>query len=218
MGFPISSGSASAPGDMRVESDKSAARVMVVPRGVGFAVSDVTGTISAALGSGSAVFAMRLDPASPVRAYVDALRLQFSTIVAYTTPVTAGRRLALYRGSGAAASGGTAIAAATRKHTGFGADSEFDTANGGDIRIATTGALTTTGITWEANPVAMMSLVHVGNAGNYTEAVFEFPAVESCELVLEPGQLLGIRTPVAMDAAGTWQLGVNIQWREAASY
>lgn len=203
---------------LEVESDKKAERAINVPRGTGFAVSNVTGTLGAALGAGACVFSMRLDPGAPVRAWIDRVRLQFTTIVAFTTPVTAGRRLALFRGSGAATSGGTGIATAVRKHTAFGAASEFDLANGGDIRIATTAALTVAGVTFEADPIATMPLVHVGNAGNYTETIFEFAPSESYEVVLEPGQLLAVRCPVAMDAAGTWQLGVNVQWREAAAY
>jgi site-specific DNA-cytosine methylase len=50
-----------------------------------------------------------------LQAYITRVRLMYTTIVAYTTPVTAGRRLGLYRGAGAAASGGTAIADFTQK-------------------------------------------------------------------------------------------------------
>jgi hypothetical protein len=215
MGFPISDGTLA--GDLRIESDKSAARVMVVPRGKGYSVSGVTGIVGAALGANSTVFAMRLDPGSAVRAYIDRVRLQFTCIVAYTTPITAGRRLALFRGSGAATSGGASMGDAVPKHTTNPA-SEFDLASGGDLRISTTGALTVTGITYEAQPIVTMPLVHVGAAGNFIESTFEFGVSESHEIVLEPGQVLAIRNPVAMDAAGTWQLGVNIQWRESAVY
>lgn len=203
---------------MAVEIDKQASRTFVVARGDGYAMSNITGTIAAALAANAAVFAMRLDPSSGKRAFIDRLRLQFTTLVAYTVPITAGRRLALYRGSGAAASGGTAIATAVKKHTASASLSEFDIAQGGDIRIATTGALTVTGITFEAEPIATMMLVHAGNAGAYVESIFEFSATESAELVLEPGQVFAIRAPQLMDAAGTWQLGVNAQWREANAF
>lgn len=203
---------------LQVEADRKAARVVVVARGDGYSVSNITGTIAAALAANAAVFAMRLDPAAPRRAFIDRIRLQYTTLVAYTTAVTAGRRLALYRGSGAQPSGGTAIATSVKKHTASAALGEFDTAQGGDIRIATTGALTVTGITFEAEPIATMTLAHAGAVGAYVEAIFEFAATESAELVLEPGQVLAIRAPQAMDAAGTWQLGVNAQWREADAF
>lgn len=193
--------------------------VSVVPNGYGYAHSSMTGAIAAALAINSPVFAMRLDAgAGGIRAYIDSVRLQYTTLVAFTVPVTAGRRLALYRGSGAATTGGAGVAIAVKKDTVFSPLSEFDLAQGGDIRIATTGALGVAGITWEAEPIAIMTLSHVGAAGNHAEAIFEFGAGKSAELVLQPGQVLGIRAPQAFDAAGTWQLGVNVQWREAVAY
>jgi len=216
MGFPVGHGTLAS--EQAVESDRKAARVVVVSRGTGFGVAGVTGTIAAALAANSSIFAMRLDPSSPNRAFIDRIRMQWTTIVAFTTPLTAGRRLGLFRGSGAATSGGTAIATAVRKHTAFGATSEFDAANGGDIRIAATAALTVTGITYETDPIALVTASHVGAAGGFFEALLEFSASESSEIVLEPGQLLAIRNPVAMDAAGTWQLSVQVQWREAVAF
>ncbi len=178
-----------------------------------YAIAEITGTIAAALAANSSVFAMRLDPgAGAVKAVIESIRVRFTTIVAFTTPVTAGRRLALFRGSGAAASGGTAVTVATPKDTVYPA-SEFDTASGGDIRIASTGALTVTGITFEAAPFAVMPLVHVGAAGGFVEYVYEFD-VRNHPLELNAGQLIAIRNPAAMDAAGTWQLAVEVNWRE----
>lgn len=199
---------------LEVESNK-AARTVVVPRGQQYSIGESTGTIAAALAANSCVFAMRLDPGSTLRAFIDAVELRWTTIAAFTTPVTAGRRLALFRGSNAAASGGTAIATVAPKSTAFAA-SEFDAASGGDVRIASTGALTVTGITWETTPLATITLAHVGAAGAYYEADYHFSDGDGGPIQLEPGQILGIRNPAAMDAAGTWQLGVEVHWREAA--
>ena len=123
-----------------VESDKKASRVVLAGRGEAFSISSITGTVAAALGANSSVFAMRLDPGSPLLAFIERIRLQYTTIVAYTTPVTANRRLAVYRGSGAAASGGTALSTAAQKNS-TSSPSECNSAQGGDIRISTTGAL-----------------------------------------------------------------------------
>jgi hypothetical protein len=196
---------------LTVESTK-AARMVSVPRGQQFCVSDVTGTVGAALAQNSSVFGMRIDPGSALRAFVDRVVLRYTTIVAYGTPVTAGRRLALFRGSGAGTSGGTSITTATPLSTGFAA-SEFDTASGGAMSISTTGALTVTGITYETAPIAVVPLVHLGAAGAFGEFLLDF---STAPIQLEPGQLLAVRNPVAMDATGTWQLGVYVQWREAA--
>lgn len=200
-----------------VEADKKASRLVIAPRGKAYSVSSVTGTIAAALAANSSVFAMRLDPGSPLLAFIERIRLQYTTIVAYTTPVTANRRLAVYRGSGAAASGGTALATAAQKDS-TSSPSECNSAQGGDIRISTTGALTVTGITYETQEFATMPLVHVGAAGAYSEVIFEFATTESSPIILQPGQLLAVRNPVAMDAAGTWQLAVRVDWHEAAAW
>ena len=200
--------------DATVENKKLFTSVMA--RGDGqYAVSGITGTIAAALGANSSVFCMRYDPAAGAKILVvDRIKLMFTTIVAFTTPVTAGRRLALFRGNGAASSGGAQLVCTNAQKSTSYADTELTTANGGDCRIATTGALTVTGITFETDPFRTMTLVHVGAAGAYVEATWEFSAHECAPLILQPGQCLAIRNPAAMDAAGTWQLGVNVDWYE----
>lgn len=185
-----------------------------------YAYSGISGTIAAALALNSSVFAMRLSPTSgSIKAYITRLRLAYTTLVAYTTPITAGRRLALFRGAGAAASGGTGVAsgAVAPKDSSYAA-SQCDVASGGDIRIATTGALTVAGITFEAEPLEMMTLVHVGAAGGYIERTFEFTILHGHPLELNAGQLIAVRNPVAMDAAGTWQIGTDVEWTEGVGY
>src|SRR4051794_31870639 len=119
-----------------VDSYLRSARVAVVPRGASYSVSTITGTIAAALAANSAVYAMRVSPSGAKTAYVTKVRLRWTTIGAFTTPITAARRLALYRGSGAASSGGTALAAMAKKASGD-AVSKFDSAQSGDVRVAT---------------------------------------------------------------------------------
>lgn len=193
------------------EASSGAGRTVVVPRGDSYLIGAQTGTIAAALAANATVFGMRLDPGTTNRAYIDRLKVDWTTIVAFTTPVTAGRRLALFRGSGAATTGGTSLAEMVRGVSTAPA-SQFDVSEGGDVRVATTGALGVTGITFEAQPAAIMSLAHVGAAGNYVHYEFELEA----PIVLEPGQIFVVRNgSAAMDAAGTWQLGVNVRWFEA---
>ena len=199
-----------------VNADGSLYTVDVSPTGSNYTVAAKTGTIGAAAAAGAAVFAMRLDPGSTKKAWVESVRLRWTTIVAFTTPVTATRSIVLTRGSGAAASGGTSIATATKKDSTYGI-SEFDVASGGDIRIATTGALTVTGITWEAVNLAEVTLIQAGAAGAFYEVIYEF-SVRNHPVELNPGEVLGIRVgPSAMDAAGTWVLGVEVNWRESAT-
>ena len=195
---------------------KRAAHVTHVPRGASYAIAQQTGTIGAALAANSSVFGMRLDPAAggAYKLYVERIRLEFTTIVAFTTPITAARRLGIYRGAGGAPSGGTGPLEVVKKDTADG-NSEVRSAQGGAAHIATTGALTMTGVTFEADPFRLMTLVHVGAAGAFREVVWEFNSTDSGgPLVLNQGEVLAIRNPAAMDAAGTWQLGVNVDWIE----
>lgn len=198
---------------MTVRPYKNSARVSVVPAGAGFSVSTVTGTIAAALAANGSLFVSRLDPGTTVRAYITRVVLAYTTIVSFTTPITAGRRLGLYRGVGAQASGGTAIAAAFKKDNGD-LSSEMQTSGGGDMRVATTAGLTVTGITYETPEFATMSLVDVGTAGATKLMTFEFDAASGGPVVLQPGEIFAVRNPVAMDAAGTWQLALTMDWYE----
>jgi len=199
-----------------VNSEGSLCTVDVSPTGSNYAVAAKTGTVAAAVAAGAAVFAMRLDPGSAKKAWVESIRIRWTTITAFTTPVTATRSIVITRGSGAATSGGTSIPTATKKDSTYGI-SEFDVASGGDIRIATTGALTDTGITWETVNIGEATLIHVGAAGGFQETVYNFNLLDH-EVELNAGELLGIRVgPSAMDAAGTWVLGVEVNWRESTT-
>ena len=121
-----------------VENVTKGLRTTQVPRSIrGYTLAGSSGTIAAALAANSSVLALRMSPsAGALLAYITRVRLMVSTIVAFTTPVTAGRRLGLYRGAGAAASGGTAVADFTQKDASAPA-SQCAAGQGGDARIAT---------------------------------------------------------------------------------
>jgi hypothetical protein len=203
-------------GSVAVEQITKSQRVSIAPRGFAYSASGITGVMAAALAAGGAVFTMRNDASSAKRVFLERLRLQFTTQVAFTVPISAVRRLHLVRStvSSANPSGGTAIVPVAKNslHT----DSECSTVGGGDTRIATTGALTVTGTTWDTNIIRLCTLGHVGAAGAFLEQVWEFNASESAPIILEPGQALGLVAGAAFDAGGTWALGVNADWHEAA--
>lgn len=190
--------------------------VNVDASGSHYALAAKTGVIAAAAAANACVFAMRFDPAAVNEVWIDSIRLRWTTVTAFTTPVTATRSIVLVRGNGAAASGGTAIATATKKDTAYPA-SEFDSALGGDMRIASTGALTVTGITFETTNLAELTLVQAGAAGAFYEQTYEF-SVRNHPIELHAGELIAVRVgPSAMDAAGTWVLGVEVNWRESTT-
>lgn len=181
-----------------------------------YTVTGRTGTMAAAIAANATVFAMRMDPAAVKNAWIDSIRLRWTTITAFTTPVTATRALSIVRGNGAATSGGTSLPVATKKDTAYSA-SQFDLALGGDMRISSTGALTVTGITFESVYFADIPLIHVGTAGAYYETVYEY-SVRNHPIELHAGELLAVRTgSSAMDAAGTWVLSVEVNWRESTT-
>lgn len=201
-----------------VEQITKSGRVSLAPRGFPYSASGITGTMAAALGSGGAMFTMRNDASSSKLVFIERIRLQFTTLVAFTTPITVGRRLHLVRSTTSSAnpSGGTAITPVPKdsNHT----DSECSIAGGGDTRIATTAALTVTGTTWDTAVLRTVSLVHVGNAGNHHEALLEFHSSESAPIILQPGQAIGIIAGQAFDAAGTWSMATNVDFHEAVSW
>ncbi|CAB4165497.1 hypothetical protein UFOVP820_59 [uncultured Caudovirales phage] len=198
-----------------VNSEGALYTVNIDSSGTHYTVATKTATIAAAAAAGATVFAMRLDPgAGAKRAWIDSMTLRWTTITAFTTAITAGRSLVITRGTGAAASGGTAIASATKKDSSY-ASSEFDSSLGGDMRVASTGALTVTGITFESVNLAEMTLTHVGAAGAYYETIYEI-SVRNHPVELVAGEVLAVRVGAStMDAAGTWQLGVEVNWRES---
>jgi hypothetical protein len=202
---------------VEVEPNRSI-RSNLVCRGQGYGVTASTGLIAAGLAANSTLFAMRLDPGAGARlAFIESVLMQYTCITAFTAPVTAGRRLELVRGTSIGeATAGAPIAIAPPKSTSY-QNSEFNDLQGGDIRIATTGALTANVYTYEANGFRAMSLAHVGAAGNFLEQTFEFSAGKSEPICLQPGQVLAVRNPVAMDAVGVWTLTIGIDWHEAAA-
>lgn len=206
------------PAQAAVENVTKALRVSIAPRGYGYGASGHSGIVGATLAAGGAVFTVRNDASSAKRVFLERLRLQYITQVAYTTPLSAVRRLHLVRStvSSANPSGGTAIVPVAKNSTH--PDSECSTAGGGDTRIATTAALTVTGTTWETNVIRTLFLGHVGAAGAHQEAIWEFNSSESAPVILEPGQALGLVAGAAFDAAGTWALSVSADWHEAVAW
>ena len=193
-------------------------RVMHFNRGYGYAVSGVSGTIAVGLAQDSLVLALLCDPAQgnvaanhKLGMYFDRLAIAFTTIAAFTTPVTAGRRLGVYRATGAqAATGGTTLAVAKKDGT------SAPASVCASALIAAAGALGSAGITREPAPIGTLDLMHVGAAGARQEFLFELAAPGNAEIVLAPGELLVVSNPVAMDAGGTWQFTLKeAHWIEA---
>lgn len=183
----------------------------------GQAGSAVTGTMAAALAADASVWTLRYSevtaPNPPSvfakKLYVQRISLTFTTIVAFTTPVTADRRLKLVRGAPTTTavdpSGGAAYSL-VRKRSDLTADVE-KLAIG---RVATTAALTTTGFTFETAPLRSLLLVAAGASGGAATATWSFDGLDADPVFLLPGQVLAIQAGALFDAAGTWQLVVDV--------
>lgn len=198
---------------LAVEAYRKSARLSLVSRGERFSIEALTGSIGAA--SNGSVFAMRNSPTSGKDIYISLIELDYNTITAFTTPVTQ-RRLVITKGSGAAASGGTAITPIAQ-HDSPDPSSQLNAANGGDVRVATTAVLTVAGITFDTNNLANLVLTQFGAANARPGIkVFDFGSTDRGACVLQPGELLVVRTAGAFDAAGTWQLGINISGYQVA--
>lgn len=188
-------------------------RSIAVNRGHGYSLANQSGVIAAAIAQDAVVFAMRA-PAADRSVYVDRLQLAVTTIAAFTTPVTAGRRIGVYRASnpGAEVSLGTDITAAIKKK-----DTNANVPASGVqmARMATTVALNTGGLVREAHPLAVIDLSAHGTAGARNAMCFDCAPPASHEWCFNPGEYICIVVMQAMDAVGTWQLTLNdLSWYE----
>jgi hypothetical protein len=211
----IKSGSGSAVAT--VDSAYSSLRVALTPRGKDcFAISETTGTMSASLAGNSTVFFMWIDPAGGKNAYV--YRVVYDLhIVAAAAAQTQALNLSLVRGStAAAASGGTAIATVAYKDPTSGV-SQVAAAEGGDARISSTGALTTTGTTFETTPPFYQCGIPQQFALNaYRACIWDTASDPSMHPIeLSAGQVLAIRNvTTAFPGTMTWNMTVTVEWCE----
>lgn len=196
-----------------VEPGVLGGRVVCVPRGFGYVVAGTTGVLPAALAANSTIFGMRIDSGTSRRLFLRALEVQWTTLAAFTTPVSAGRRLQLVRGTNIGAFTGGSQLTPLGKHS-IADTSEVSSFNGGDSRIATNAALGNSGV-FEVTPLSEFSLAHLGAAGAFAIFTLDFTSPGSQPLQLDPGQVIAIRTPIAMDAGGTWQATIRCEWDEA---
>jgi hypothetical protein len=162
--------------------------------------SGSTGVMAAALAADAAAFTLRYPDTGVELWALQWLHVHVTCLDAFTTPVTAGRRLHLVRSTDvdSAASGGAALDVVRN-------DSRYTSEVLPVGRISTTAALTTTGISFDTAAVARLALSQVGTSGaDYDELwAFEDP------LILIPGQTVALTAGALFDAVGTWQATVK---------
>lgn len=159
-----------------------------------------TGVMAAGLAADAAAFTLRYPDTGTKLWALQWLHVHVSCLTAFTTPVTAGRRLHLVRSTDvdAAASGGAAVDVVRN-------DSRYTTETLPVGRIATTAALTTTGIIFDTAAAARLALSQVGASGADYDEVWTFDD----PLILIPGQTVAITAGALFDAGGTWQATIK---------
>lgn len=202
---------------VEVTADR-AMRVTMFPNrgGQGYTTSGQTGAMAAALAANGVIFAMAFDKSAGKIAYVTRVYMDWAVSTAFTVPSVAGRGLAVQRSQGSLPyTGGTTIAVASKKRS-DNSSSEFDQAGGGDIRIATTATLTAPAPVhiFEATNLCFLSTAGEGLATSILHKEFTFDTPQSTPPEFRPGEHLIIRNPAAMDAAGVWNLNVQVDWIE----
>ena len=192
-------------------------KISPVVKGDAYAISSVSGLFTSGQAINGCQFAMRSSPAAKRNVYITHLRVQWCVTVAFATAVTAGRRLEVYRGSGAAASAGTALATPGAATPIFSPPSVRPA--WGDIRIAAATTLTVTGITFETQPIEGFQTAGWGAAAAYV-ALNELrqpgssPIIPAswraycCAQCASHGCING-------SAVANWQIGVEVEWHEA---
>ena len=214
--------------EAQVDFNWQAQRVSIRPTdymlsgGVGgghYSVGAMTGLMAAGIASAAQVFQVRW--ADSVKMFVlEKIVVQFSTATGFAaTSQGAPVELIVGHGSTANGSGGAALAPTSISNRMRQTMSSTSFVNGGEIRIATTAALTAaTGQVLEASPIA-----NCMGADNRTLVstppfyLFEQKDFGIHPLVLNSGDTLAIRTNTPA-ATGTWYMSVTMSWLETANY
>lgn len=176
--------------------------------------------MTAGMAANGVVFGLKIAQSSEVtfRGFIERIRLQFTCIAAFTTPVTAGRALVIGgRQTGNTFTGGTQLDPCPKgRETIDSVFSAFGHDFPGQAMIANTTALG--GVTpLLTHRLATMSLAHAGAAGAVVDQTFDFTGERTAPIDMVGSNTLGLMTiyaPQAMDAGGTWQLVVEVDTNE----
>lgn len=159
-----------------------------------------SGVIAAAVPARSLLWAWAVPTSLPeFPIVIERLRLQYTCITAFTTPVTAGRSLAF----GFIPTLGAAITGNERntvRKTNLSHDTDPVIANTAPVSadLVATNTL-----------FARMSLAGFGTAGASKDQTWEWTTGSAQMISILAGTLLALTNPVAMDAAGTFEIVVE---------
>jgi hypothetical protein len=206
--------------DADVDTASKGLNVVMRPRDVAgaYRFGQQSGIIAAATAANSLLFAMRNGPtANTKRCFITRVHIIVQVVTAPSA--AAALALQLVRFSVANTSGGTAGVIFTKKPyaTSVASACTVGGGEGGDIRIATTGALTVTGVTIDTlvTPMLFVNCTTTTPAiGNRIEYTVENDAGLEHPIELAPGEGLAISNSVATPTALTFVMGVAVAWSE----
>jgi len=211
---------------MTVDASRLAGRMSLQPyeQTGHYSVSAATGTIATATAANGQLFTMRWAPGTGALCLIDKITISVNQVAAFvTTGQAVGIAARILRGTTAVGSGGTQITVPSNSQkyrTSF-ATSGF-TAGTSDIRVATTGAVTSaSGGTLDTNPLAVAA-----GAGSTTAFVNVIPAMTTLvdsnngrsPIILTNTDVLVIENNILLSNTVTYQMFVNVEWSEAAAY
>jgi hypothetical protein len=187
------------------------------PAGGHYFVNAQTGLMAAGIASAAQVFQLRW--ADPTRLFVlKKLKVQCATCTGFAA-TTIGAPLQLFIGHGSTAngSGGTAVGISGGKGRASQGASAFVTS--GEIRIATTAALTAaTGQTLEGQPVGgCMGAPNITLVQSPEMFLFDNRDFGDHPLILVAGDTLAVCT-LNPAATGTWQATFTLSWLETVTF
>ena len=202
-----------------VEANTKAARVTVRPIDFGsngiYSVGGTSGTMAAGLGAAAVVYSFQNGTSSPVLALVRKVIIGAGGIGAFTAGFTA-FSLNVCRSFSVADSGGTGLKPtgnSSRLRTTGMVASQI-----GDIRIATTGALTLGTRTPDGSNLATQVSATTATAGNVVFPVFPLFEARVGEYPLVLAAQEGFEILATVPATGTWTFSVQTMWEEVSSY
>lgn len=161
-----------------------------------------SGVIAAATPARSVLWAWNLATLSlPFPIVIERLRLKYTCLTAFTTPVTAGRQLAF----GTIAALGATVTGNNRSCV---RKSSLAAANTQLPIVANTGPVTADLVDLDTL-FARLSIAGAGASGNTVERTWEWNTGSAGMLAALADSILVLTNPVAMDAAGTFEVTVE---------
>lgn len=195
---------------LTVEPNVKALRAVLYPKQQeSYSARATTGLLGATLAADAPIFGIRNATGAAKSLYIEKIDLGFSVTTAFTATQQFG--LYLERFSAAALAGGAA--ATILRHDAGGLGASETAGAGGDVRVATTGALTVVGVTFDTGKVPVLGWSNKNidaQIGPFTV----FDASEGAPIVLAAGEGLAIRNLIVWPAAGVGVVSGRVFWSE----